>query len=345
MFQELLATVKENVSTVRSVIKTNDGLRKIVFGKNTVTKQTFNALLQDIPNLQGWRIYDHCSAITRLYAIYENFVEDLIRQWLELLPILFPLYSDLEERIRNTHQIGVGRLLLELNKNRYEHLSIDEVIRGLFHGIIGEAEYKLLPDAFLFHEQNLRKEPLNKLLAEAGIPNAWVWIEKHKAIKYFVEEVRGSQNTAEGELNELISYRNDAAHGAPIDNFLGSSALLEQCDFVEDLCQALAELVTYHVIERKKSIGQVKEIGKIIEWFKNHEAGVAKIEEISLSIGDKLFLVNQGSSCCQLATIESIQLESNPVETLQTTTGMEVGLKFDIDARKGLRLYMLMQAT
>jgi MAE_28990/MAE_18760-like HEPN len=349
MFQELLKTVSVNISTVRSIIHTNDQLRKIAFGESAATKKELHEdtkfilsmLIQDIPSAREWRVYEHCAVVTRLYAIYERFVEELLRDWLAIIPEIFARYSDLEERIRNTHQIGVGRLLLELKKNRYEHLSIEEVIRGLFRGTTGEQEYELLPDAFLFHEQNLRREILEKLLADAGIPNTWVWVEKHKAIKNFVEEIRGNQNTAEGELNELISYRNDAAHGSPIDNVLSSSTLLELCDFVETLCQALAELVTYQVIERKKLLGQVKDIGRITEWFKKHEAGVAKVEETTLSIGSNLFLVSEGISCCQLVTIKSIKIDDTPVREVKTTMGMEVGLKFNIDAKKGLRLYQL----
>ncbi|MBE9036915.1 MAE_28990/MAE_18760 family HEPN-like nuclease [aff. Roholtiella sp. LEGE 12411] len=348
MFQNILMTVRINISTVRSIVKTNDWLKEISFGAGVVIKQEWHeetelilgTLMQDIPKVREWRVYDHCAVVTRLYAIYERFVEDLVSDWLVLLPSLFPLYSDLEERIRNTHQTGVGRLLLELKKNRYAHLSIEEVMRGLFHGFTGEKQYELLPDAFLFHEQNLRRETLEKLFADAGIINTWGWVEKHRAIKYFLEEIRGNQNTAEGELNELISYRNDAAHGSP-DDVLGTNALLELCDFVETLCQAITELVTYQVIERKKSIGQAREVGKIIEWYKKHEAGVAKFEATTISVGSNLFLVSQGTSCCQLAIIESIQNNGISVSEVQTTTEMEVGLKFDVDAKKGLRLYQL----
>ncbi len=348
MFQNILMTVRVNISTVRSIIKTNERLREISFGAGTSIKQEWHegtefildTLMQDIPKVREWRVYDHCAVVTRLYAIYEHFVEDLVSDWLLLLPELFPRYSDLEERIRNTHQTGVGRLLLDLKKNRYEHLSLEEVIRGLFRGATSEKDYEILPDAFLFHEQNLRREPLEKMLAEAGIPNSWGWVEKHRAVKYFLEEIKGNQNTAEGELNELISYRNDAAHGFP-DDFLGSNALLELCDFVETLCQALAELVTYKVIERKKSIGQAKEVGIVTEWFKKHEAGVVKVEETILSIGSSLFLVSEGSSCCYLATIQSIKINDISVNEVQTTMGMEVGLKFDVDAKKGFRLYQL----
>lgn len=348
MFQDILMRVKVNINTVRSIIKTNDRLMEISFTSDAVikteideeTELILSKLLQDIPKAREWRIYDHCAVVTRLYAIYESFVEELLRDWLILLPEIYPRYLDLQETIRNTHQVGVGKILTELKKNKYEHLSPEKVMQGLFYGNTGEKEYELLPDAFLIQEQNLRREPLERLFANAGILKAWVWVEKHRAIKYFLEEIKGNQNTAEGELNEFISYRNDAAHGFP-DDILGASALLELCDFVDALAQALAELVTYEFIKCKKSIGQIKEIGKITEWFKKPNAGVAVVEEIKLSVGNKLFLVNEDTSCCYLVAITSLQVNDSPVNNLQTTTGMEVGLKFDLSAKKGLRLYQL----
>jgi hypothetical protein len=345
MFQELLNTVKVDISTVRALIQTNERLREIVFGRGSVTRQKsdedteLTVLMKGVPGATEWRVYDRCAVVTRLYAIYERFVKNLVTDWIQLLPSIFPRYVDLEETIQNTHRTGVGRLLCDLKKNRFENLSIDQVIQGLFHGVTGEEEYALLPDAFLLHEQNLWKGVLEKLLADAGIQNAWAWVEKHRAVKRFVEEVLANENTAEGELKVLITYRNSAAHGADIENILGSNVLLELCDFVETLCQALAELVTYQVIERQKSIGQVREIGQIKEWFKKPRAAVAKVEETTLSVGGSLFLV--GEAYCQLATIESIRIDDVDQETVKTTSGMEVGLKFDVDAREGLRLYMV----
>ena len=348
MFQELLKTVHINISTVRSIIQVNERLRENVFGiKSIITQEQgtqansiIDELTQNAPEARNWRIYDHCAVVTRLYAIYERFVEDLIREWIQLLPDLFPVYADLEERICNTHRIGVARLLLDITKNRFGHLSVEQVIRGLFHGASGTGEkYELLPDAFLLHEQNLRREALEKMFADAGIGNAWTWVEMHRKIKHFVEEVRGSENTAEGELNELIGYRNDAAHGAFIDTILSSNALLELCDFVEALCQALAELVTCKIIKQQTSTGQAQEIGRITEWFKKSQAAVAKVEEMTLLVGTSVFLV--GEAYCQLARIQSIRINDADQQTVQTISGMEVGLKFDVEARNKLRLYVV----
>ncbi len=338
MFQNILETVQGDISTIRKIIKTNDQFKDMI-GRQELDLKLLTPLVENIPNTRKWKIYEHSAAVTRLYAIYERFVEDLITDWLAVLPKIYLSYSDLEERIRTTHQTGVGKLLIDLNKNRYEHLSIKKVISGISRGVMDDKGYELLLDAFLIHEQNLRKEILDKLLADAGIPNAWIWLEKHRLIKNFVQEVRGNQNTAEGELNELISYRNDAAHGRIAYDVLGSKSLIELCDFIEALCEALTELVTYRVIERQKFLGHIKEIGKITEWFKTPQAGVAKIKESTLSVGDSLFLV--GEACCQLSKIESININNKPINMIEATSDVEVGLKFNMNAKKGLRIYKL----
>lgn len=85
MFQELLKTVQRNISTVRSIIKVNEKLIRTAFGdKSRITQEwgteadsIIAQLTQDAPEPRDWRIYDHCAVVTRLYAIYERFVEEV----------------------------------------------------------------------------------------------------------------------------------------------------------------------------------------------------------------------------------------------------------------------------
>ncbi|MGH1392802.1 MAG: MAE_28990/MAE_18760 family HEPN-like nuclease, partial [Trichormus sp.] len=71
-------TVRVNIDTVRSIIKTNDRLMEIAFASDAVIKTEIHEeteiilgkLLQDIPKAKEWRIYDRCAVVTRLYAIY-----------------------------------------------------------------------------------------------------------------------------------------------------------------------------------------------------------------------------------------------------------------------------------
>lgn len=346
MFEELIEKASVKISTVRAIIKTNHRVRSILF-RDSLKKQKlednpeFAALIEIIPSEEEWEIYDRCAVVTRLYAIYERFVEDLISDWLRILPDLVPRYSDLEEKIQNTHREGIGRLLIDIKKNRFQHLSVEKVVQGLSCGITDTGKYELLPDAFLLHEQNLRKEVLETVLRNAGIDEAWKWVTNHKEIKYFVEEVRGSQNTAEGELKQLVDYRNEAAHGST-DEILGIQELLDLGDFVEALCKSLADLVTYNIILRQIDRGLVREIGKITEWFKKPQAGVAKVKDITLTLGECVFLVlvNDELSYCYSAKIESIQLHDVYKNIVEIISETEVGLKFDMNARKGLTIYV-----
>lgn len=346
MFEMLIEKASIKISTVRAIIKTNHQLRKIVF-RDSLNKQKleenpeFATLIKIISSEKEWEIYDRSAVVTRLYAIYERFVEDLISEWLRLLPDLVPRYSDLEEKIRNTHREGIGRLLIDIKKNRFQHLSVEKVVQGLSCGITDTGKYELLPDAFLLHEQNLRKEVLETVLRNAGIDEAWKWVTNHKEIKHFVEEVRGSQNTAEGELKQLVDYRNESAHGS-VDEILGTQELLDLADFVEALCKSLADLVTDNIILRQIDRGLVREIGKITEWFKTPQAGVAKVKEVTLTVGECVFLVlvNEQLSYCYSAKIESIQLNDISQNPVEITSEAEVGLKFDRDARIGLTIYI-----
>ncbi|MBW4620671.1 MAG: hypothetical protein KME17_15115 [Cyanosarcina radialis HA8281-LM2] len=345
MFANLLKTVSTNINAVRAIISINDRLRSILLGKSDLEKERLEqnndviALFEErIPSEREWQVYDRSAAVTRLYAIYEHFVEQLISEWLRLLPEIVSEYSDLADKIQNTHREGIGRLLLDLNKNRFQHLSIEKVVQGLVSGVSGTKQYELLPEAFLLHEQNLRKEMLEKLLADAGIENAWKSIVNHRSIKEFVEEVRGSQNTAEGELKQLVDYRNEAAHGL-VDEILGTQELLDLCDFIEALCQALVELVSCQIILKKEQVGQVKQIGKITEWFKQPRAAIAKVKEITLAEGDNLWLVSESYCYCQMAKIQSLQINGIHKQRENITFETEIGLKFDIDVRKGLNVY------
>jgi predicted transcriptional regulator len=181
MFEQLIQRVQENICIIQETIQTNERLRKIAFEETpemiTIreyfqTQELTKQIIQGIPNRQKWLEYDRCAVVTRLYAVYESFVENLIATWLQRLPEIIPRYADLDERIRNTHREGVGRLLVELKKARFSSVLTDRtVVESLFSGIAGYQKYNLIPQAFLFHEQNLRKDILEKLLADAGIPN------------------------------------------------------------------------------------------------------------------------------------------------------------------------------
>ncbi len=338
MFQDILETAQKNIDTVRCILKTNEQLRDSIYSPSEDDDLLIKKLKENAPNILSWAVFDHCASVTRLYAIYEQFVEDLIRDWLKNIPKLYKKYSELPDRIKDTHQLGVGKILIDLKKDKYKNFSLEAVIRVLLAGVTEQEVYELLPDAFVIHEQNLRKDILEKLFTESGVDNTWNWLKNSRHIKRFVTD---NQTTAEGELKKLITLRNEAAHRGNIDYILGFEELRGLCDFLEVLCQALAELVSYQVIKKRIDLKQAIKIGEITEWFSKSKAAVLKSEigNINLSIGQEVFLI--GEACCQSAKIENIHINDTPVNQVQTIQEMEIGLKLSVAAKKDLKIYLI----
>jgi hypothetical protein len=343
MFNELLNKSTHSINTIRSIIKFNEHLRD----KLSATQNSeLLAFKQIAPNLDEWKSYERCSVVTRLYAIYESFVENIIKDWIISLPEIFESYAELPEKIQTTHQIGAAKLLQELggNNNRYEHLSVPNIIKALYIGAISSQEkYELVTDAFILHNQNLRKDILVKLFADAGISQSWDWIENHRYIK---EIANGSRNYAETQIKELIDYRNQAAHSDRFDESLGINKLLEMCDVVEKICQALTELVTYEAIEHSKSKNKIQKIGKVTDWLPKKQVAIASCNKGTLAIGNNIFVVSKTKCYCQSVQIKNIRIDENGVDVNKTkfeiVNSIEIALQIDKEVKKDLDIYLSM---
>ncbi|MBO1347929.1 MAG: hypothetical protein EBE86_011245 [Hormoscilla sp. GUM202] len=80
----LINTLRQKISTTRAILRTNQKLREIAIATKQESEESvkITELVEVIPEENEWRIYERCAAITRLYAVYEKFVEDLISLWL-----------------------------------------------------------------------------------------------------------------------------------------------------------------------------------------------------------------------------------------------------------------------
>ncbi len=246
MFEGLLNNLKDEIKTIRSIINISEKLREIIADNpSQLNTEDLKYLQANAPLGDKWLVNDHCSSITRLYALYENFVENLVGDWIILLPQLYSCYQDLPESVRNKHQTGCATLLGNENKrNRFDSLSERDIIKNLFDTEYkNTTKYNLTSAAFLLHEANLRKDQLTRLLVDAGISatDSWQWIENHKKVKNFIDN--NSRGSVENELKNFIELRNNSAHGKEIDTVLNANELLQLCDFVEAICQAMSELV------------------------------------------------------------------------------------------------------
>lgn len=315
----LLEQVRKKTQAIRFILKQNQSLRDILFTDDEEVRRKAAELKLNLSensiSITEWKIYEHSAVVTQLYATYENFVKKLISKWLEALPQLVTKYDLLDEVIRNNHKIGVCKLIPKLEDDRYKHLQLERIVRGLFYEINKNSKYELIPECFLINFQNnLRQSELQKLLSAVGLNDkdnfGWKWLENHQNIKDYIDNILslGGSNQLKNELDQFIENRNASAHSLVQENdLLGYDYLLNLCSFVDAMCEALADLLIYHFLIKKAKINQAKEIGKIQNFFSNKQVIKATVNSVTLSIGDKIFIVNKNSSYCKAAIIRGLR--------------------------------------
>jgi hypothetical protein len=180
---------------------------------------------------------------------------------------------------------------------------------------------------------------LNALCSRCGIGNASTWIAKHRLVKDFFRDQGRQSDTAEAELNQLVQYRNDAAHGgAAVDTVLGPDVLVEYIEFVEALCGALVECVQASVLAEATVIGGASRAGSITERFRENRV-VAIVGKQTFKVGDSVYLA--GENYCYLAKIISIMEDDVLKDSITVLNDKEVGFSFDVPPVKRAEIYYL----
>ena len=343
MYNAFLLRTKETITALGKHIQTSDRFRAAVFDeKLKCPSETpcFDPSLgstETAPDRLEWRIIDHCAAVTRLYAIYEQFAHEMVREHLSLLQGRLS-FSDLPEPIRSSYRLGIAKILDKKEGPRFADLDLAQLISGYDRALNGK-EYKLEPRAILMQEQNLRLPELHRFMGACGIDGVAAWIEKHQAIKDFFASDDRLTASAESELAELIKYRNDAAHGSiDISDILHVNVLIEFCDFVSAVCEALAERIQLAGLNSLKLRNHVKERGKVTEALKDGMVAIGAMTG-AFRVGSTAYLC--GEAYCIERSIVSLQLEGVPHEEVNLASATELGMMFNAPGKKNAVIMMV----
>jgi len=309
-------------------------------GSEAAPVDSWGPLCAQHPGRAVWQIYDHCAALTRLYAVYSIFVEDVVSEYLRVLPQLYETYDQLPPPVLKQHRVGFGQILLRLgDAGPYRHLREGEIIEQLSHGLAGGRPYRLLRDAFFVERQNYRLEFLGRLLSYLGIENVGVRIAKHPAMRAFLQEQRGESTTLKGELSRFVQLRNEAAH-SQVEEVIGADDFRLLADFVRIVCEILAEIVSWEVLQRRVTLGQLVVLGAVEHTYQKGSVAIVRMNPLQVAVGDQV-VVLRDNRIIKLATVRSIQDNDVDRESVRATDGQELGIGLDTACRAGVVLAKL----
>ena len=342
MYTAFLERTQRSIDSLRRHLATSEAVRAAIYERKLNCKaetpcfdQPFT--IESAPDRLEWRVIDHCAAVTRIYAIYEQFAQEMIREHLSLLQMHFA-FAELPECLRTSYRRGLAEILEKKDGPRYGHLDLQDLIKQYGSALSGK-DYQLEPAAMLMQEQNLRFPELNRLFAACGIENIDTWIEKHRSLTAFFQKGGRLAGSAEHEMKELIEYRNDAAHGSiNVDELPGLDYLFEFCDFVSAICEALSERVQLTGLEHLLKGGRAQQRGRASECLKN---GMVLIGAVTgnFKVGDTIFLC--GNDYCVSRSIQGLQIDDVAHSEVSLANPKEVGFAIDKPGRKNASIVML----
>jgi MAE_28990/MAE_18760-like HEPN len=265
MHASILESVLRQVRSVRAHIRTSEHVRNLVIRRDihctNASRLCFDvgAFYSEPLDATEWRVIDHCASVTRLYAVYERYVGQILTAYIAFLESSHK-YADLSAQVRDEHRRLLGRVLTDLDKDRYRHLAVDSMVRDFLSCLSGDGSYRILPDALLAHDQNLRLQELAQLLVRCDISDIRDWLLRHRIARAFFREQGRQSDTAEAELRQLVDARNEAAHvGLEIDNVFGPEVLVEFADFVAVLCSVIHERVCHEIVHRSVNLAWISQ--------------------------------------------------------------------------------------
>ncbi|HEX4004045.1 MAG TPA: MAE_28990/MAE_18760 family HEPN-like nuclease [Candidatus Acidoferrales bacterium] len=357
MFSHLTSQLESEVQTTLKALTISEAMRDVLISRlgflssleeqvpagadETVqTVYTLRQLVASVPDKLDWQVYDHCAAVTRIYAAYERFVGDLVGEYIRMLPNLYGKYADLPPSVTKQHRRGIGHILSKLGESGlYKNLEEAVVVAQLAGGLSGAAGYTLLTEAFFIDRQNLRLQVLERLFVSLGFENVGQSIEKHPAILDFISKERTEGSSAQKELEAFVLYRNEAAH-KKVENVLSKDEIGAIGRFICALGFALANLVKHEIYRRRFELNQYSVVCTISEI---HHGGMTVIgipgNGVDLKMGDEIII--WGKKTCRDARIESIQLDGNDVAETVGDGAREIGLRLNTKAPKAGELRRL----
>ena len=341
MFSSITGRLGKEVETLKRILGFNAKLRELHAGGHALNSSDsiFSELLSQAPDRINWRVFDHCAAITRLYALYEQFVVDLVEDYLRQLPQIYSSYGDLPQALRTQHRVGTGQILQKWSESGlYGHLAETTVAYGLVDGLRGQPGYTLLVDAFLIDPHNYRADVLVKAFGHLGLADCFTFVKKQPEMKTFML-TRDATETPETVLRDIVELRNQASHGSVSqEQIVSVQEVLSYSTFVQILCGALVEMVERAVFTRRLQVCENVCVGEVIHTFTGNIVGL-RCHSGRIRVSERL--VAKAATAAVGTTVVSMEIDRQKYEASDLADGQEIGLQLDRKLKVGTKLMRL----
>jgi len=291
------------------------------------------------------RIYEYKSIIISLYGIIEKYVEIWITEHVDNLTLLFDNYYNIPDKIRKSHFDLSLKLITLINENRYNkysNIKKEDLLNNLNLCVNKPAKFKLNREAFSPISGNLKHNKIVESFEYINIKLNDILLNNKEFSNYLIDKVgQGIDNekpeTLYQELNQLVDFRNEIAHGVEVTQLLNKTELESYIEFITNYGKAIFE--TLHEKEIKYECENSYEIiDEIIDVY-NSSILAFNIEYYKIKIND-FVIVETTSKKLIKKRISDIQLNGISYDILDINEKSSIAVNLNNEIKKNYKFYL-----
>jgi hypothetical protein len=267
------------------------------------------------------KVFIYNSIIVSLYGLLENFIENLIKEYIDYLSQSIPKYNDLPEQIKNNHYLLSADLINNLNLPKYKDKITKELIVSNLYSCSnckGIKNYSINIEAFTQHNFNFRDQTINTFFSAVGVSNVTSLLLSFQQFKDYLDNEDIRSEEAFKLLNDLAERRNRVSHGTEENDILNLEQLLRYVKYIENLAFSLNEVLANQAIPHLVRCGDnITSLGYPLRVFSDKTLGI-ELEGVMISKGDILFLMKEDGRYSS-TVINSIQINSDEYTDIDAT--------------------------
>ena len=292
------------------------------------------------------------AVIISLYGCFEAFIDNIFREYIQVIFLSVEHYSMLPDRIKDKHIIKTGEFLANSQRFQKYELTSEEAIENLFNCMNNSKEAKLSEELILSHGGNLKISQILELMKDFGITNPLDRIlfsseyidffsNKHdidkESAKILVREKKKLDiEILFSELNQLVSERNNVAHGWIVDDRVAYSVIKNDViDFLRFFGYIIEKIIFEEFYSFLNKLGKLNKFDQVIDVYNNKVLCVNNLQA-KLKRGEYIFVEN--GSMFQSLKILDLQIDNKSYEIIEEQN-VNVGIEVDSSIKKYWRFY------
>lgn len=339
LFKSGLAAIKHYIQCLKYESELlSSGIDKEKDGEIGRKVADIKKLLSKSPGIK--KRYEYNTIIISLYGYLEQFIESLIKGYINDLNKAVPTFDDLPSAIKKNHlDLSVG-LINRLDLRQYKNkTSPEELISNLHACYSADSCFAINAEAFAQHTANFRIEIIDSYFARVGIQKISEMVKDIDCFKDYLKTIYPGRPTEHIRpevvfyyLNDLSERRNDVAHGVASDEILSKDYLIDYINFFEVYGESMFEVV-YRSILPYHAKHEGVELGVPIAVY-NSRIICFELSNIDLKVGDIIIAKPaKTSSLFNEGRIKEIQVDGSEYPTLSVKEPIKIALRIDIKAK------------